>query len=265
MCLTPDVSNAYHTSAMTATLRLSPPRIAGLLYILAALFAALGLLGDWLGSVSSAEYIWPLLRQFDFVEEGNLVNWYQSGALLLCALLAAVVAAVAGRGIRNYRWHWAGIAAVFLFLSADESAQLHETTLTPFLQDAAIRFGHGNVAEAGDAHVGPAMKKAYWMLPYLVVLLGLAIAYARFIRDLPAATRTQLILAAALYLSGAVGTELLTNLLSDWLGGQTLVYQVINNVSELLEMLGVALSARALLGHLATSSPRIELLVAPTD
>ena len=238
-------------------IRLSPRALSRPLLALALVFFALSLAGDLIGRTPAAANLWPLMRQFDFVEEGNLANWYQSGCLLLGAVLAALAAADArGQGSRFAR-HWTVIAVTLLALSADECAQIHELTVTPYLQYLGDGLRHGEPA-AGS---GPALRKALWMIPYGVVLAAIAAAFWRFFFSLPPATRRGFIFSASLFVSGAVGAELLTDVIADRMGDQSVLYMTVNNASELLEMLGVAVFARTMAGHLAANSPVTEIVM----
>ena len=87
-----------------------------------------------------------------------------------------------------------------------------------------------------------------WVLPYgILVALFLAV-YAGFVRRLPAATRRLFLLAGALYVSGALGFELVEGLYASRAGGR--LFAALITVEECLEMLGVVLFIYALLSYL---------------
>jgi hypothetical protein len=88
--------------------------------------------------------------QFDLKNERNIATWYSSGLLLMAGLAALLnIKAVVASGWqkRALRAGWALVAAVCIWLSADETAMIHET-LAPLIkftsQDAKVRVGAGD-------------------------------------------------------------------------------------------------------------------------
>lgn len=65
--------------------------------------------------------------QLDMNQEANLASWYSSMLLTLAAVFAAVNYHVRAQVDGRWRFGWLGIAAITLWLSADEVAQVHET------------------------------------------------------------------------------------------------------------------------------------------
>ena len=72
-----------------------------------------------------------LVRLFNMVMECNIPNWYASALLLACAglLTAIVLATPPGKGA--YRGHWLALALIFVYISIDETVQLHELINRP--------------------------------------------------------------------------------------------------------------------------------------
>jgi hypothetical protein len=175
-----------------------------------------------------------LLPLFDVDGEGNLPSWLSSALLLVAALLLwgiAVQARVAGD-----RWHrhWAILALAVGYLSLDEAAQVHERLLIPvgaLLVDAQGVFTFGRVVVAAP------------------LLLVFALSYLRFAAALPAAVLRGLVLAAVVYLAGALGLELVGGLILDHGYAEASVpYILETSVEEFLEMVGLTLLLRALIG-----------------
>lgn len=65
--------------------------------------------------------------QLDMNREANLASWYSSMLLVLAAVFAAVNYHARAQVDGRWRFGWLGIAAITLWLSADEVAQVHET------------------------------------------------------------------------------------------------------------------------------------------
>ena len=87
----------------------------------------------------------------------------------------------------------------------------------------------------------------------------MALAELRFIRDLPAPTRRGVLVAAILYVGGALGMELPGGWIAEAQGSNTLLYHLVITVEELLEMAGVIVFIRVLASHIAREWPEIRL------
>jgi hypothetical protein len=213
------------------------------LAVLAAMIAALTVL-----SVAAIVYKFEidpgshreLMRIANLDEEGGLQSWYQSSTLLLSGVLMFLIALVRRRDGATYVRHWAILGVVFACLSIDEAAKLHELTIDP-LQD---RLGAGGILYYT------------WIVPAALVLLVLGASYLRFLRDLAPRTRALFVTAAALYIGGAMGFEAVNGLYVDQHGNDTLVYGLLTNLEEVLEMTGVLVLLSALMSELAV--PAVE-------
>jgi hypothetical protein len=211
----------------------SPPaRLAAVLGGGAALFVALGLAGQWLERVVGVTRSFGFVFQFAPDEEGNLATWYASTLLLTCAALFGAVAwRAAGQ---RYRRHWAGLAVLLAFMSADESAQMHEMLIAPIR--AVWNTG-------GVFHFA-------WVIPGIAFVACVALACAGFLRDLPPRTRRLFLAAAAVYLGGALGVEMIDGYYASRWGAATFQYGLLTSLEEGLELAGAVLLAYALADHL---------------
>jgi hypothetical protein len=73
--------------------------------------------------------------------------------------------------------------------------------------------------------------------------------YLPFMRALPRVTRNRLLLAAVIYIGGAVGMELPLGWWTERHGTDGLGYALIDWVEETLEMIGAAIALLSLLAH----------------
>ena len=178
--------------------------------------------------------------------EGNIPAWYSASMLLLCALLLATIAD-AQRHRREYVGHWLLLALIFVFLSADETVQIHELSIQP-LRDLFNTSG---------------LLFYAWIIPAGVCLVLLALGYARFLAKLPATTRRQFVLAAALFVGGAIGVEAVSGMHAAVHGEQNLIYHLIITVEELFEMAGVVVFAYALLHYISRQFTNLGFHVVP--
>lgn len=90
-----------------------------------------------------------------------------------------------------------------------------------------------------------------WIVPYGIAVLLLGVAYVPFILKLPAKIRKLFLISGSLFITGAVGLEILGGQQDEIYGTYNLVYALLYTVEELLEMLGIALFIYALLLYIS--------------
>ncbi len=136
-------------------------------------------------------------REFDLTNERNIPTWYASALLLLCGLLLGNLGLLYRRSGERYAGHWLMLGMIFVLLSIDETASLHERL---------IAMTRDWVPKAGG------LLRYSWVVPYLAGVLVLGLAYVKFLWHLPVRTRRLIILAGAMYVGGAAGMEMLEGL-----------------------------------------------------
>lgn len=190
--------------------------------------------------------LFGLSGKLNFVEEGSLPNFFSAAALLVAAAVAATIVHVSS--VRNSRLTgcWFMAAAVLMFLAFDEGAGIHDLLAIPLQRVFGGR---------GFLFIG-------WVVPYAILTFVVAYRLLPLARSLSLATRNRLIVAATVYVSAAMGVEMLEAVLMDHstLGGlESVDFETVNRtpkmillvtIEELFEMAGVALALRALLIHL---------------
>lgn len=178
------------------------------------------------------------LRLFDLNVENDVPTWYGSLlwqiAALCCILLAKEDSAGTGR-IAN-RTYWIGLALVTLFLSMDEVAQFHDSTMQTLIADTT-----------GPLHFYE------WVIYGIGFFIVVGLFLARFILSLPRDIAALIILSAAVFVTGAIGFESLGGLvdrqaISDFPWILDWVWAI--SLEEFLEMAGVVLLIAALHTHL---------------
>lgn len=187
--------------------------------------AALGLASEIVHAKSTAAWSEALLPYLSLSGEANVPTWFSSSVLLVCALVAGAIA----RARPPQHRHWWGIAVMLAYMSLDEAVQIHE--------------------HLGD-HFGTSGVLYYdWVIPAVAFLAVLAVIYLPFVRRLAPQTRNRLLLAAAIYLAGAVVMELPLGWFTQHYGDDTLGYALIDWVEETLEMIGAVFALVALVQH----------------
>ena len=101
-----------------------------------------------------------------------------------------------------------------------------------------------------------------WVIPGGLFVLALAVCLFGFIRSLPGRTRLLFILAAGVFLTGALGVEMVSGWWADPHGEDNLVYALIISVEECCEMLGVAIFIYALYQRLLGQVRELRLTTA---
>lgn len=198
-----------------------------------------------------------LSEKLDFVQESSLPNFFAASALLATAAVAATIARVSSTRTSKLTACWSMATAVLVFLAFDEGAGIHDLLAVP-VQRA--------LNSDGVLFIG-------WVAPYAVLTLAVAYKLLPLARALSPGVRNQLVAAAGLYVSAAIGVEMMEAVLMDrsTQGGLGSVdFSAVNHapammlmvtIEETAEMIGVALALRALLFHL-TRELRVELFSA---
>lgn len=191
------------------------------------------------------EEVFGLVYIFDFDIEGNVPTLYSAVALLFCAALLAIIARSNQKKDGRWRNYWLGLAVVFLFLAVDEGVGLHE-----YLSDIFEKFMEAE-----------GLLYFLWVVPYGVATAIAGLIYLRFVLNLPKPTRALFVTAGAIFLTGAVGIEMLSAREVDQHSVYTITYCLLYTVEELFEMLGIVLFIYALLSYIAQESGRLSIIV----
>ena len=100
-----------------------------------------------------------------------------------------------------------------------------------------------------------------WVIAGMAIVVVLGLYFRKFLRDLPTAARRAFLIAAALYLGGALGVELVAGRHVEQHGRDNWIYVVLVAIEETLEMLGVVVFIRALLKYCADTCRRVMFVV----
>jgi hypothetical protein len=193
-------------------------------------------------AVQGARYLWGaqipegLVRLFSLDSESNIPTWFSSSMLLVCALLLGLIAAVKkGANAREVR-AWGSLALIFLGLSLDETATLHELTIRR-LRSALNAEG---------------ILYFTWVVPGAAFVLTVVVVYFRFFLQFPPATRLRFLIAGATFVGGALGMEMAGAPYYVASQGASGLYMALYTIEEVCEMLGLILFIRALLLYMDT-------------
>jgi hypothetical protein len=198
---------------------------AGLLFIAHTVSLVLTLSGE--------DYFYGVVPLFDLDQEKNAPTYFSSLSLAFAAALVAVIAA-AHRG-KRYFWHWVVMSVAFLFVSFDELVAVHEQLSQPLR--ATFEF--------------TGFLFYPWVTVYGAIVLVLAFKYWGFLWDLPSRTRMLFFVSAGLFLSGAVGLEMVGAHFTALHGtSNTIEYKIAATIEETLEISAAILFLYAILRYM---------------
>lgn len=188
-----------------------------------------------------------LFRAFDMDAEQSLPNFFETTLLLAASALLALLAAEARAAKRPMPLAWAGLSAIFLFMSIDEAVSIHES------------LGH---LLRRTWHLTGALHYA-WVIPYGLFTLFVGVTYIRFLLRLPRPIAWGFVLSGALYVGGALGVEMIDAAVGQAMGEHSVAYLILIGFEETAESLGVILFIYALLRYAAAVGASATLSAAP--
>jgi len=190
----------------------------------------------------SRNYAHGLIPFFSLNEEQGLPNFWSS-ILLIGACMLLLIIALAHKVREDPFLAWMVLAIVFLYLGIDEAVAIHERLTDPVRKILPVS-GFLNYA---------------WVIPYGLALMVFVASYIRFFMKLPPKIRTLFLVSGVLYVSGAMGLEMVEGRLREIIGDgyndfrstERLAYAVLATIEECFENLGVILFVYALLKYIA--------------
>lgn len=217
------IGDRWYTSPATRPFHgvvVPPSTLTWMLSAVLAILLVLGFAGAWLmhHRQPSAGML-VMIERFALDGEGNVPAWFNSALLLLSGVSLLAI----GRLSDRYARHWLALGVIFVLLSLDETASFHERTIKPLRQALGV---------GGVLHFA-------WVVPAMVLLAALGLIYRRFLLSLPRQVRAGVLMSAAIYLSGAVGLEMLGGWYVERHSLESWGHAVLSAVEEALEMAGL--------------------------
>lgn len=222
----------------TLALRLVPERVVIWLLAIVIMLVIAGFSSNYLqyGVEVHYEYSDTFIDLFDLDLERNVPTWFSALLLFANASLLALIAFAAFRARDRWRWYWCGLALIFVYLSMDEAASLHERVVVPLRE---------------MFHLSGPLYFA-WVIPAMVCLVVFACIYLRFALALPRKAFLSFGVAALLYVGGALGIEMLASNYVSHFGSSNFLYGMMVISEECLEMLGQVVFFYALADYMVT-------------
>lgn len=207
------------------------------------------------------KYINRLAGLFFVDTERNITTFF---SVLLIALAAQILGAIyllQRKHRRPMTSHWAILSFLFFLLAFDESFSFHERLIGP----TRALLGEGDLGVLYFA----------WVIPAMVFVIAVGLFFLPFLLGLPRRTRFGILLAAIIYVGGALGIELIGGyyvethgLLDLYLQGlvnvHTWIYNIIIvTVEEFMEMAGTIVFIWALLKFVSEEHKSVQLEFPP--
>lgn len=212
-----------------------------------ALFLVLAsVLGQVMVYFTGHARIFGLVRLFNVNSERNIPTSFSVVLLFVASLLLLVIALIEKRRAGPLNFHWGGLSFGFLYLAFDEAWSIHEKWNIP-VRNLIQKEGFGTVAFA-------------WVFPGIIIVVVLSLLFYKFLFCLPQKTRNNLLMAAAVYIGGAIGFEIIGGCYIRLHGHDNFTYNMIAAVEEGLEMAGVIIFIWALLGHINESFKEVRFI-----
>lgn len=208
-------------------------KVAKLLIGITAVLAFLSTTGHAIQLLLDLPPTAQISRIFNLGGETNVASWYSSALLFISAGLLAYLAHRDSASSRK-RWFW--LALVFVFLSMDETAVLHDVTLEQPLRE----------------WLQPSGFLAFpWVIVGWAFVVLMTAAFGRFVLNLPTKVRALLITSAFVYISGALVLEMISAWLYDVHIDQLIIRGLVSTAQELAEIGGIIIFIYGLLLHIS--------------
>lgn len=227
---------------------LHPPTVTRALGVTAAILLLASTAGQLVKHLFGHGRLFGFVHLFYVDAEQNIPTIFSVFLLLFSAVLLLVITIFKRRGKDRFRWGWAILSVGFFVMTADEAFSLHERLVEPAR------------ALTGQTKLG--ILYFSWVIFGIALVGVLGVVYLKFLIHLPAGTRNEFIVAAALYLSGTIGAELVGGSHGAVYGLENLTFSMLATAEAALEMAGVIIFIRALLTYIAREYREVRILCA---
>lgn len=213
---------------------IKPERVLFVLLLITAVLAVAHVISNMMIlTVDPASHMRLVLGAFDMDQEVSLPTWFSQMLLATAGLVALMIGLIRRSDKKTYFRHWIAIAIILLCMSADEGAGLHEL--------ASVPIGTSLNTEGTIFYFA-------WVIAGLAAVLVVAAVFLKFWWKLPKRTKLFIVLSAVVYLSGAIGAEMLGGYRMSIYGPDAL-YRVLSVLEETFELVGASLAIYTFLDY----------------
>ena len=210
--------------------------ITRFLVIIASLLIVASLCGNIFTILTGHNNVHGLIPLFYLDAEKNIPTAYSVFLLQFAAILLCSISILKYKQSHFSSYYWIFLFVGFFYMAADEGFTFHERISGP-----------GNFFDENRFH---GFLHYAWIIPFMIIIPLLLWFFWEFLKSLPSKTKRQFILAAILYVGGAMGIESIGGYIADTIGKSNLWYYLEVTVEEGLEMFGTIVFIRALLNYL---------------
>jgi hypothetical protein len=205
-----------------------PPasRVRALLILAAGTICLLGYLREW----ARLSYGIEGTSFFNLNREQNIGAWFSATLLAACAFILYVAARKARASGQKFGWFWYVLSATFVALSIDEASSVHEMVMLA-MQSKWETSGIFTYS---------------WVILALALVPIFALLSLPFLFYIPRSTATWFIASGTIYVTGALGFEMLEGL-TDGLGP---TFVLLYLAEETLEIVGLVAFFSSIMGYL---------------
>ncbi len=175
-----------------------------------------------------------LMKSFYLDSEGNIVTFINALLLFIPSLILTAISIWKTSVKDKFRFHWVGLALIFLFLSIDEAAVIHENMIKPM---RAIVGAEGFFYFA-------------WIIPGMIIVAAFGLLYFMFFLHLENKFKLLFLFSLGVYISGVIGGEMISGYYAANLGLKNYTYAVVASLEESIEYIGCSLIIYSLLKYI---------------
>jgi hypothetical protein len=216
---------------------LKPPKIVRVLATMVLLLVLANIAAQLTKYLTGHDSLYGLVGLFDFDNEHNIPSYFSAALLLFAALLLGVITNLKKKSGAPHGLSWTILSFAFLYMAVDEATVIHERMLDRLTRELL-----------GDPTIG--IFHFAWVIPGIVVVFFFALLFLKFFLHLPQTTKSVVLLAATLFIGGAIGFELIGGQYASLHGRKNLTYSMLATVEESMEMAGVIVFIYALLKYI---------------
>lgn len=201
-----------------------------------------GLTGNYYGQeLEKDRILFRFVQLFSLNLEANIPSWYSGFLMIIVAALNYLIYKFERRVIKKY---FLVISALFISMSIDEIASVHEILNNPVRNSLSL---------GGFLYWS-------WIVPGIIVSLFIGLYFLKFFSMIERKYTILFLLSGFIYLSGAVGFEMIGGwLYSNKLGNSILyVFEVV--IEESLEMFGMLLFIYALIKYIKSFAETVQVI-----
>ena len=177
-------------------------------------------------------------RLFNLDLEANIPTFFSA---LLIIVAAALLFFISTR-VARHKVKWKVLGFIFIFLCLDEAAQIHEETI--YFIKQYLLFG------VNGSNDFDGFLTYSWIILYGFIFIGIVFYFFKFVFALPLRTRNLFIVSAVIYVSGAIGCEMIGGHIEKHYSRNAL-WWFCTTLEETLEMTGMSLFVYALLDYIS--------------